>query len=282
VGYVKDATDCDDANLNIKPGAMEVCDKVDNDCDGEIDEDDAFGASTWYMDSDGDTFGDHDVHITACWQPGGYVADDTDCDDNHDNMNTNTAEVCDGLDNDCDGFIDEDDAFGASTWYMDSDGDTFGTPLKSTKACWQPAGYVANNTDCDDTNPNINPNTSWYEDKNGDLMGDHDVNITACEKPDGYAFLDFGCADLTNDDECLICYKKDIRGDWKRGDWNGYWLPTAMKKKKWKEIFPNMDPAKENGTKCENLYNFGYYSINGTEGESGTKGYNLTRTPRAE
>ncbi|GDX78532.1 hypothetical protein LBMAG42_03430 [Deltaproteobacteria bacterium] len=75
------ATDCDDTDAAISPGADEVCDGVDNDCDGTVDESSAADAATWYADTDGDGFGDAAYTTLACDEPAAYVADATDCDD---------------------------------------------------------------------------------------------------------------------------------------------------------------------------------------------------------
>jgi len=79
-GYVEDASDCDDSDVSINPDALEVCNELDDDCDGEVDED-ATDAGTWYADADGDSYGDGAVETTRCGQPSGYVDDATDCDD---------------------------------------------------------------------------------------------------------------------------------------------------------------------------------------------------------
>jgi MYXO-CTERM domain-containing protein len=83
----------------------EICDGLDNDCDGEIDND-AVDASTWYLDADGDGYGDPSSPIVACEPPDGYVADSTDCDDTRADVNPGAPEVCDGVDNCCDGVVD--------------------------------------------------------------------------------------------------------------------------------------------------------------------------------
>ena len=71
-GYVTDNTDCDDSEMSINPGAPEICDGLDNDCDSQIDE----GLTqTWYADSDGDSYGNAAVSQEDCIQPSGYVAD---------------------------------------------------------------------------------------------------------------------------------------------------------------------------------------------------------------
>ncbi|MEL6343272.1 MAG: putative metal-binding motif-containing protein [Myxococcota bacterium] len=80
VGYVTIGGDCDDREPNSHPDADELCDDEDNDCDGTIDED-VIDAVTWYLDSDGDGYGDPDTTTTACDAPSGYVIDGTDCDD---------------------------------------------------------------------------------------------------------------------------------------------------------------------------------------------------------
>jgi len=72
--------DCDDTNTDVNPDAIELCDGIDNDRDGAVDEDESTDASTWYADSDGDGFGDPATSTVACDQPSGYVADATDDD----------------------------------------------------------------------------------------------------------------------------------------------------------------------------------------------------------
>ncbi|MHA1639125.1 MAG: PKD domain-containing protein, partial [Candidatus Heimdallarchaeota archaeon] len=65
-------------------------------------------AQTFYLDSDGDNFGDPNNSTSTCEKPTGYVIDNTDCDDNSSTTYPGTTETCDGIDNNCDGQIDED------------------------------------------------------------------------------------------------------------------------------------------------------------------------------
>ena len=80
------AEDCDDGNAAIHPGATEVCDGVDNNCENGIDEDTAEDAATWYADSDGDNYGNAADSVNACEAPADYVSDHTDCDDSRDDV----------------------------------------------------------------------------------------------------------------------------------------------------------------------------------------------------
>jgi hypothetical protein len=151
--YTTQGGDCNDAISSINPNAQEVCDGIDNNCDGQVDNGLTF--NTYYEDMDGDTFGNPNSSVSACSQPTGYVLDNTDCNDANASVNPNATEICDGIDNNCDGQIDNGLNF--ATYYADVDGDTFGNPNSSVSACSQPSGYVLNNTDCDDSNSSINP-----------------------------------------------------------------------------------------------------------------------------
>jgi|GEM_PF-1069251 hypothetical protein len=215
-GYVSDATDCDDSASTTYPGADEYCNEVDDDCDGSTDESDAVDASTWYADADGDSYGNVEVVNVSCEAPSGYVADATDCDDTNASANPGADEVCDSVDNDCDGEADEADATDASTWYADSDGDTYGDTSVSEIACDQPSGYVSDATDCDDTSSGSNPGATefcdetdndcdgetdegvtltWYADADADGYGDAETGMEACTQPSGYVSDATDCSD---------------------------------------------------------------------------------------
>ena len=152
-GYVLDSTDCDDNNQNINPNSIEIADNIDNNCDGTIDE--GFALQTWFLDFDQDGFGGSDS-ILAVLSPGqNYVTTGGDCNDSISAINPNALEICDGIDNNCDGLIDNGLIF--NTYYADIDGDLYGNINDSIVSCSQPQGYVLNNTDCDDANASINP-----------------------------------------------------------------------------------------------------------------------------
>ncbi len=220
------ALDCDDYNNTISPAAGEVCDGIDNNCDGVTDEDDAEDASSWYADSDGDGFGDPDEVLTACVAPSGYGADNTDCDDGDAVINPNATEVCNSMDDDCDGLTDgqDDSLIDGSTWCHDSDSDGFGDPTVSDYRCSESAGYVSDCTDCDDGDAAVNPDSgelcdgadndcdgvtdedeamdaaTWYQDRDADGYGDPDSSTAACAQPSSYVTeeLALDCDDHNN------------------------------------------------------------------------------------
>ncbi|MBI5499292.1 MAG: right-handed parallel beta-helix repeat-containing protein, partial [Deltaproteobacteria bacterium] len=154
-GTVADSTDCDDADADVHPGADELCNRADDDCDGTEDED-ATDQATWFVDGDTDGYGDPDAARQACEQPPGTVTDSTDCDDSEGEVHPAADERCNGLDDNCDAVTDSD-AVDRSTWYLDGDSDEYGDPLVSQIGCEQPAGYLADSTDCDDGAPDVNP-----------------------------------------------------------------------------------------------------------------------------
>ena len=90
-GYVANATDCDDGHATVYPGASEICDGLDNDCDSAIDE----GLSvSWYQDADKDGYGNPSVAASACSQPSGYASNNTDCNDSTSQTTRCVANSC--------------------------------------------------------------------------------------------------------------------------------------------------------------------------------------------
>ncbi len=158
-------------------GGVEICDGVDNDCNGEID-DDASDAPLWYFDFDGDTFGDRGEQLRACVRPDRYVADNRDCNDNNSEINPSAVEICDNIDNNCDTQRDE----GLS---QDVDGDGH----YAIGSCASPADdcndnerrtYPGNVESCDgvdnDCNGSVDPVSSvgctvYYVDADNDSWG---------------------------------------------------------------------------------------------------------------
>ena len=199
-GYVADTTDCDDTEANSFPGNTEVCDGIDNNCDGNIDE----GVeSTFYADNDGDGFGDANDSMQGCSAPTGYVANDTDCDDTEANNYPGNTEICDGIDNDCDGLVDdEDDSLAdATTWYEDADGDGFGNNQVAVTSCNSPTGYITDNSDCDDSDTSVYPGAE--EIPNDDIDQDCDGSdlIIGDDDNDGILNNVDNCPDTPNPDQ---------------------------------------------------------------------------------
>ncbi len=131
--------DCDDRDVNRYPGNIELGDPShDEDCD----------PSTVGVDRDGDGY----VNMAHC--NGRNCGND--CNDSDASIHPSAAEVCDGIDNNCDTNIDD---VGSSIWYPDNDHDLFGASGGGTLACQntKPAGHVDNNYDCDDNAAGINP-----------------------------------------------------------------------------------------------------------------------------
>jgi len=217
--------DCDDSAPEVFPGADEVCNDLDDDCDDTIDEPDALDAAQWYADADSDGFGDPAVSTLDCDAPSGFVADNTDCDDSNDTAFPGGTEVCDGADNNCDGTEDGPTSTDAVTWYADTDTDGFGDPAVSIVDCTAPTGFVADNTDCDDTDASSFPGgfevcgggdedcdgftddadssvtgtIDWYADADRDTYGDASTTTTACEGPTAWVADATDCDDTDSD-----------------------------------------------------------------------------------
>ena len=145
-GYVANGTDCNDDAIAINPAASEECDEIDNDCDGEVDRADCAC---------------NDDEVVTCGTNRGECTTGTQrCTDGiwGDCLGDvePTAERCNGLDDDCNGSVDDGEGAPPS-YYRDSDGDGYGDPGVSIVQCSAPDGYVERGTDCDDTNSAIHP-----------------------------------------------------------------------------------------------------------------------------
>lgn len=214
-GYVSrtnGGTDCDDSRAPVHPGARELCNDRDDNCDGVRDEGFDVGALcdgpggcvgtracaadgtgmctaptavTLYADTDKDSHGAPGSAVTSC-EPtrAGYVTSSDDCDDTRANVYAGAPELCDSLDNDCDGTVD--DGFGVgnncdpgqgcsgkracetdggtrcdfvtppSTWFPDEDLDQHGKADAGVVTCAPDAGYIVQAGDCNDGNPFVN------------------------------------------------------------------------------------------------------------------------------
>ena len=230
--------DCNDTDPSIHPQASEFCDGIDNDCNGNVDDKIDETTPWWYADVDGDGFGRpisyledgtfEDLNgdgfpeyaLQSCNPPFGYVQDNTDCDDgNADNFPTN-IEVCDGIDNNCNGVSDEAGAADANIWYSDVDGDGYPSTLNFIVQCEQPEGFVLARedglTDCQDFDVEISPMASEIcnnKDDNCDGLIDNDVlvGLTACyidRDGDGFG----NDSDVVGSCSCTI-ERTDVAGD---------------------------------------------------------------------
>jgi hypothetical protein len=251
VGHTASSDDCDDALPEVHPGAGETCNDRDDDCDGSID-DEPVDPAAWYLDADGDGFGDDTGSVEACDVPVGFVAAAGDCDDAAAGVHPGAGEICDGADDDCDGLVDAlDDDLAGPTWFGDADGDGFGDALAGVVACGQPSGTVANDSDCNDTSASIRPSApevcngvdddcdllvddddepveatlTFYADVDGDGYGDGGSTVSDCILHAGYTDDALDCDDGDASVGPAQAYFDDVDGD---GYGDGYTHLTCM------------------------------------------------------
>jgi hypothetical protein len=237
-GFSAEGDDCNDADASIHPGAVEICNAVDDDCDDAID--DGLETFDWYIDGDHDGYGG-DLVATRCAAPPGTASLGGDCDDRDDAAHPGADEVCNDLDDDCDGLVDalDPDLLDGSLWYTDLDVDGYGDPTVATTACEQPWGAVSNADDCDDADVAVHPNadeqcngidddcdslvddddapvegqTIFYADTDGDTYGDSAAAMAACMLPKGFTDNLDDCNDGDDTVGPALDYWTDLDGD---------------------------------------------------------------------
>ncbi|MCB9797374.1 MAG: putative metal-binding motif-containing protein [Alphaproteobacteria bacterium] len=224
---VPDDEDCDPDDASVYPGATELCDGLDNNCDDVVDE----GVTiTVYADADADGYGDDATATQACAPEDGQVeqggdCDDSDpaynpaaveddcadpndyncdgstgyadadgdgwaacqeCDDADDAVNPDATEVCNDLDDDCDGLVDDADEdldlSTATESFADVDGDGYGDPDASTLSCDVPSSNVSDSSDCDDADADTFPGAAPNDSATA-CMSDHDADDWGDDSP---------------------------------------------------------------------------------------------------
>lgn len=184
-----DAAPSDAAPSDAAPSDAAPSDAAPSDAGpSDAGEGDACTATTFWRDADGDGFGDDAMAMTACVAPAGFVEVGGDCDDARATAYPGATEACNGIDDDCNGAVDEGLLL---TFFRDADGDGYGDASMTSAACAAPSGYVADDTDCNDSCATCRPGgveicdgldndcdvdrrvdeglqTTWYRDCDGD------------------------------------------------------------------------------------------------------------------
>jgi subtilisin family serine protease len=158
---VADRIDCAPADPLRFPGAGETCDGIDNDCDMEVDED-PVDAAIRFVDVDGDGYGVLSQSRLSCAALEGYADRAGDCKPSDPSISPDAEEICDLIDNDCDGTLDEE-AIDATAYYLDRDGDGHGDKETTFSGCVRPPGYSILGDDCDDADPGAYPNAPKWD-----------------------------------------------------------------------------------------------------------------------
>ncbi len=209
------SADCSDGSCEfISCSGCTDVNACNYDSSATIDNGSCVSPTTYYFDSDSDGYGNPEISIDSCTPPNNFVTNSDDCDDTNQMINPDATEICDGVDNNCDGSVDENIA--TTTYYEDLDGDGFGS-ANSIESCLPVGDFDVTVTgDCDDSNANIYPGsaeicgngmddncngstdenqTTYYVDNDLDGFGDPNNSIQACGESAGIVSDNTDCDD---------------------------------------------------------------------------------------
>ena len=183
--------------------------------DGDCDDLDGtkYPSGVWYMDADSDGYGDQSSTVDSCSAGEGTVSVAGDCDDSDWLIHPSANEICDSIDNDCDGLMDDADPdidiFTQIPVYEDLDGDGFGSELMLTRACPSTTLGTPITGDCDDSNPQTYPHRLEYPDEvDNNCDGTTDVHVVS-STPTGWR------GDISSSLFGMFVLSKDLDGDGK-------------------------------------------------------------------
>ena len=204
--------DCDDDEAEVFPGHVEICDELDNDCDGAVDE----GVTlVFYEDRDEDGWGLLDSTTEACAAPVGYAEDGGDCNDDDTAYYPGAPEsdCTDPNDYNCDGSVGyaDDDLDNYAACQDCNDADAAINP-DATEICDTIDNDCNGDVDDDDAGVDLSTGVVFYADSDSDAYGDPGVMLTACDLPAGYSTDFTDCDDSDshiNPAATEICNSKD-------------------------------------------------------------------------
>ena len=241
---------------------------------------DACSPSTFYLDNDGDGYGDSSKTVLACSPPKGYAKQGGDCNDKDKEIHPGAKEKCNKKDDNCNYYIDE--GLTKNVYYKDDDGEGYGS-TSTVQDCMQPVGFVSLTGDCNDNNAAINPgaseacnevddNCNGYKDEGltkkvyfKDVDGDGYGGLAwqqACTQPKGYVENAGDCNDYNKlihpkaveqcnkvDDNCNGYIDDNLKTItiYKDNDGDGFAAKNALSQQNCKVLVGWTIPVDQNG-----------------------------------